>query len=540
MKRLISVLMAVVLLLLCPSCTKKGSGKSISYPLSSSPLTLDPQYAGELNAQIVINNTFEGLVRYDAEGKIIPGIAKEWTVSPDGKTYTFTLKEGTEWFCPTVLKSEFGSDFYKRFSSEKVTAHDFVFAFQRAVLPETKSPNAHRLFIIENAAEVYSGEYSENLLGVSAPDNHTLVVRLNEKCDDFLERLTESVFMPCNKDFFNAMNGRYGLSNRHILCNGPFYVSSWDPETSLTVKRNDYYAGEQDVLPASVVFSFDSNKASVSQKLSAGGATAALLPPDYPVPENCISAKKSENSVFGFVFNCKDKYTKSLNVRLALCNSVDRSLFSQGIDGAVPMSGFVPESCSMGSAGYRETVGGRTPHINQNTAAAQAYWRTALAELDKDVIQLTVLCPEWLDTAVRQQLQIWQKTLGISLGITVENKTPEEIEKCVAEGNFQIALSGVESPYENAADFLASFANGGIFRFKSVGYQNAVSALLSAKSYDDIIKNCFSAENFILQNAIIYPLYSRSSNFVVYNEADGIFLIGAENSVSFLGAKRYD
>ena len=207
MKRLISVLMAVVLLLLCPSCTKKGSGKSISYPLSASPSTLDPQFAGELNAQIVINNTFEGLVRYGSDGKIIPGIAEEWSISPDGKTYTFTLKEGTEWFCPTVLKSEFGSDFYKRFSSEKVTAHDFVFAFQRAVLPETKSPNAHRLFVIENASEVYSGIYSENLLGVSAPDDHTLIIKLNEKCDDFLERLTESVFMPCNKDFFNAMNG---------------------------------------------------------------------------------------------------------------------------------------------------------------------------------------------------------------------------------------------------------------------------------------------------------------------------------------------
>ena len=531
--------MAVVLLLLCPSCTKKGSGKSISYPLSASPSTLDPQFAGELNAQIVINNTFEGLVRYGSDRKIIPGIAEEWSISPDGKTYTFTLKEGTEWFCPTVLKSEFGSDFYKRFSSEKVTAHDFVFAFQRAVLPETKSPNAHRLFVIENASEVYSGSYSENLLGVSAPDDNTLIIKLNEKCDDFLERLTESVFMPCNTDFFNAMNGRYGLSNRHILCNGPFYVSSWDSETSLTVKRNSYYAGKQEVMPASVVFSFDGNKSSVSQKLSAGGATAALLPPDYPVPENCISAKKSENSVFGFVFNCSDPVLNLASVRIALCKAVDRSLFTE-TETAQPQSGFVPKSCLIGSDSYRSKVGTQTLCIEQNLNEAQNLWKESLTQLGKETVSLTVLCPEWLDTPVRQQLQIWQKTLGISLGITVENKTPEEIEKCVADGNFQIALTGIESPYENAADFLASFSDGGVFRFRSAGYQNAVTALLSAESYEEAITGCFTAENFILKNAIIYPLYSRSSNFVVYNEADGIYLVGAENSVSFIGAKRYD
>lgn len=531
--------MAVILLLLCPSCTKKGSGKSIAYPLSASPSTLDPQFAGELNAQIIINNTFEGLVRLDPEGNIIPGIAEEWSVSPDGKTYTFILKEGTEWFCPTALKNEFGSDFYKRFSSEKVTAHDFVFAFQRAVMPETGSPKAHRLFVIENAPEVYSGEYSENLLGVSAPDDHTLIIKLTEKCDDFIERLTESVFMPCNEDFFNAMNGRYGLSNRHILCNGPFYISSWDSETSLTVKRNSYYAGKQEVMPASVVFSFDPSKASVAQKLSAGSATAALLPPDYPVPENCTSVRKSENSVFGFVFNCADPVMSVAPLRLALCKSIDRSLFAVQ-ENAPLQSGFVPKSCLVGSDSYRDKVGAQTLCIEQNLTEAETMWKEGLSQLGKSSVSLTVLCPEWLDSSVRQQLQIWQKALGISIGITVENKTPEEIEKCVADGSFQIALTGIESPYENAVDFLASFSDGGVFRFSSVGYQNAVSNLLAADSYDEIIIGCFNAENFILQNAIIYPLYSRSSNFVVYNEADGIYLVGAENSVSFIGAKRYD
>ncbi len=539
MKRLISSLMAVILLFMCTACTPKGSGKSIAYPLSASPSTLDPQFVNDLNAMIIINNTFEGLVRLDAEGKIIPGIASEWEISPDGLTYTFRLKQDTEWFCPTVLKSEFGSEFYKKFSSEKVTAHDFVFAFRRAVMPETNSPSAHRLFVIENAPEIYSGSYSVNLLGVSASDDHTLVIKLTEKRDDFLERLTESVFMPCNEEFFNAMNGRYGLSNRHILCNGPFYISSWDPETSLTVKRNGYYAGEQEVMPASVVFSFDPDKTSVSEKLSSGSATAALLPPDYPIPENCNVIKERENSVFGFIFNCSDGILSNASLRLALCKSIDRNLFKE-TENVKLQSGFVPPSCLIGTDSYRDKVGSQTACIQPDLADSANLWKAGLEEIGKNSVSLTVLCPEWLDAPVRQQLQIWQKNLGISIGITIENKTPEEIRKAVSSGNYQIALSGIESEFENTADFLASFADGGVFRFNSVGYKNAVEALITAETYDKTITGCFSAESFILQNAVCYPLFSRASHFVVYGEADGITVSGAENTVSFIGAKRYD
>lgn len=539
MKRIIAAVAAIILMLMCTACTPKGSGKSIAYPISASPKTLDPQFADDANAKLIINNTFEGLVRLDANGKIIPGIAESWTVSSDGKTYTFKLKKNTEWYCPNALKNEFGKDFYDRFSSEKVTAHDFVFAFQRAVMPETNSPNAHRLFVIENAYEVFYNNYSANLLGATASDDHTLTIKLTEKCDDFLQRLTESVFMPCNKDFFNAMNGRYGLSYKHIICNGPFYISSWDSETSLTVKRNEYYAGEQKVMPASVVFSFDPSKESVAKKLSAGGATAAFLPPDCPVPENGNVVSSSENSVFGFVFNCADPALANSSLRIALCKTIDRSLFVKK-DNATPQSGFVPMSCIVGAASYRDQVGSQTLCIEQDSAQAVSLWKEGLADLGKDSVQLTVLCPEWLDGAVRKQLQIWQKTLGVSIGITIENKSAEDIAKAVAQDDFQIALTGIESAHKNTADFLATFSGGGIFNHKSASYDSIINDLIAAENYDDTIKGCYNAENYVLQNALCYPLYSRSSHFVVNKDADGIIFLGSEATVNFIAAKRYD
>lgn len=539
MKRFLSLILIFAVIFSLSSCSD-GDNKAISYSLSASPATLDPQYATDTASQIVINNTFEGLVRLSSDGEIIPGIAESWNVSGDGLTYTFNLKANTEWYCPSVLKSEFGEDFYNKFSAEKVTASDFVFAMQRAVSPETASPNAHRLFVIENASEIYSGKAEASTLGVSAPQDYTLIIKLHEPCPDMLERLTESAFMPCNEEFFNSMNGRYGLTHRHILCNGPFYVSAWDKESSLSIRRNKYYAGEQAVMPSSVNFSFDYDAQTIAGKISSAAASAALLPPDCEAPENSVVVKENPNSVFGFIFNCSDSRLKNTNLRLALCSSIDRSLFSQEQNNTVPMSGFVPQSCFAGSVNYREAIGNQTPQINSGVSAAAAYWKVALSELNTDKISLTVLCPEWLDTPVRRQLQIWQQTLGINLGITIETKTPEEIQAAVRSGNFQIALAGIESSYDSAVDFLASLRNGGAFRFSSEEYGRIIDRLLTVEDDKELLSGCLTAETYILQQALCFPLYSRSSRFVMHEEIEDITIVNSESSVSFINAKRYD
>ena len=540
MRRFLSVILAIAMLFSLASCSKRGDNGTIYYSLSKSPSTLDPQYAGDTEAHIIINNTFEGLVRRSADGSLIPGIAQSWTVSPDGLIYTFILKPDTEWYCPISIKSEFGEDFYNKFSSEKLTANDFVFAMQRAVSTETNSPSAHRLFIIENAAEIHAGNADVSSLGATAPDSTTLIIKLTEPCDDFLDRLTESVFMPCNEEFFNATAGRYGLSNRHMLCNGPFYVSSWDSESALTIRRNNFYAGEQTVLPSLVNFDFDYNVETIGNEISIGNVSGAFMPPDSPVPENSVIAKSNPNSVFGFFFNCSDTYLSNANLRIALSSSIDRNLFAQAPENSEITDGFVPKNCSAGSLNYRDAVNGQTPKINYNPTVAKEFWETGLSEIDKDKIQLTVLCPEWLDDAVRNQLQVWQRTMGISLGITIENKTPAEIRSAVSKGNYQIALTGTESAYSSAVDFLASFNDGGMFRFRSDDYSVIIDRLLTVKSDDELLGGCFTAENYILQQAICYPLYSRSSFFVTSEDVENIAVFDSESSISFIGTKRFD
>ena len=107
------------------SCSRDdGTDKAISYSLTDEPKNLDPQMASDNNSLLVIRNIFEGLTRFDQNGSIIPGVAEDWTASPDFTEYTFRLRKNAVW-----------SDENKT----PVTAHDFVFAWRRALDPATKS-----------------------------------------------------------------------------------------------------------------------------------------------------------------------------------------------------------------------------------------------------------------------------------------------------------------------------------------------------------------------------------------------------------------
>lgn len=92
------VLSAVLLLPALAGCSKKtGAEKDLAYPIDGEPVCLDPQIAADETAKLVTGNCFEGLVRLDESGAIVPGAAQRWDVSADGRTYTFHLREGMKW-----------------------------------------------------------------------------------------------------------------------------------------------------------------------------------------------------------------------------------------------------------------------------------------------------------------------------------------------------------------------------------------------------------------------------------------------------------
>lgn len=128
-----------------------------------------------------------------ADGEIVPDLSESWTISSDGKTYTFQIKDGL------TYKAVKGAS-----TDHTITAEDFVFAFRRIFQPQTNSPYAVEFAALENSAAVLAGTADASTLGVSAAGPLTLVFRLSEKDDNFLAKLTLPGAMPCDEAFLRA------------------------------------------------------------------------------------------------------------------------------------------------------------------------------------------------------------------------------------------------------------------------------------------------------------------------------------------------
>ena len=125
LRRLLSALLVACMLLVFPSCGQQkneAADKIIKYYVDQEPQTLDPQVATDSSAVLTIGALYEGLARLDQNGKATPGVAESWNANDAATVFTFHLRENAVW-----------SD------GQPVTAADFVFAFRRALAPQTKS-----------------------------------------------------------------------------------------------------------------------------------------------------------------------------------------------------------------------------------------------------------------------------------------------------------------------------------------------------------------------------------------------------------------
>ncbi len=171
-----------------------------------------PHYDGHRTtwspASDIINMMQDTLVALDWDGRtVLPYLAKSWDVSPDGKTYTFKLRDDVQ-FC----------------SGKRFTSEDVVYSFKRLKNPETKAPYAWR-----------AGDIKE----LRALDAHTIAYELTEPYSDLLLQLAMYTNAIHNKDSVEKLGKDYGING--IDGTGPWCFVSWQPRTEILLKRHDAY-----------------------------------------------------------------------------------------------------------------------------------------------------------------------------------------------------------------------------------------------------------------------------------------------------------
>lgn len=536
------VLSIAFLLSALAGCSKDtGAGKKLAYPIDGEPVCLDPQIAADDTARLVVGNCFEGLVRVNETGGIVPGAAQRWDVSSDGLIYTFHLRANMRWHIADADELEELLGEGKTLDST-LDAHDFAFGLTRALLPETGIAEAKALYAIENAQQVHRGTASPEQLGIRVVDSNTLEIRLARTDSNFLYALALPLSMPCDEAFFQATAGRYGLERKYLICNGPFYLSQWSHEKSLLLRQNPEYQGETAVSPASVSLSINTDEQSRLERLQEGRYDAAPLTQaqvDTLREGSGITLQEVKNITWALCFNAGSPLLKDVNLRIALCQGLNRSALEPAEDLREAAQGFVPAFCTIGDKNYRETAGA-IGRLAYNADDARSRWENALGSLGQESASLTVLCAQEHAEMLRRMIQNWQSALGITLMLQLETVERPELRTRVESGDYEIAFAPVEAAGSSAVNFLSRFAsgaNGNLLNYSSEAYNKLIASMNTA-SAEQLPGLCKQAEEHLIQNGLVYPLYAESSFCAMAANVSGITLRALDGSVSFLKGER--
>jgi len=296
--------------------TRLAASQVVNRGLDAMPRTLDPSLSVDTTGQDVIGDLFEGLTTLSMSGQVVPGVATAWTVSADGKTWTFHLRPNARWS-----------------NGDPVTAADFVYAWRREVDPKTGAEYAGALSPIVNALAIATGQAPVDSLGVTAVDPLTLRVSLEAPTPYLPFLLADNYLQPLHR----ATIERYGESwtrPGHMVSNGPFELEALIVGDRITLVKNPFYWDAAHVHLTRVTY-YPLDAGPQLDRYLAGGLdfTSGFVSSQYHWLVSHLGSQVMIGPYFGTVmlaFNViGPPFEHNRDLRLALSMAIDRKILAE-------------------------------------------------------------------------------------------------------------------------------------------------------------------------------------------------------------------
>ena len=354
-----------------PAGTKLAPEQTLVKGNGSEPATLDPHKTEGTVESNILRDLFEGLVTSGPKGETLPGVAESWETK-DNKHFVFHLRKDAKWS-----------------NGEPVTAHDFVFAFQRAVDPKTGSPYAWYMELptIVNASAIIAGKKPADTLGVKASDDYTFEVQLEKAIPYFVSMLSHTTTYPVPKAVIEKFGDKW-TQPANMVSNGAYKLKGWVVNERVDVERNpNYWNNAKTVVEKVTYLPIQSTNAELNRYL------AGELDITYNMPiERFKQMKKehpSEVQVSGYVgtyyytFNTKRKPYDDVRVRTALTYAIDRNVIADKVMEGLGISR-IPGICmrsprSAAPCSGTTTISARRPLASMVRMKPAMSFRTMLA-----------------------------------------------------------------------------------------------------------------------------------------------------------------
>lgn len=297
-------------------------------PLTDNPETLDPALFTGVDAEGVARRIFSGLVRFDSDLRPAPDIAEEWQISPDGLTYTFRLRRGVRFH-----------------NGRELVAEDVRYSLERLLRPDTGSHRAWVATPIAGASALRQGR-AEHLSGLSTPDEHTVVITLEEPCTAFLSHLAMGNAMIVPREEVEKPGTPFG---RRPVGTGPFRFVRWNDNSEILLLRNEEYYGGPARL-AGLRFRIIKDPLVAYREYLAGNLEHCAVPEGYLdlIMHGDHAAEMRSvptlSTYYVGITMAREPYGSNVHLRRALNYAVDRKFLCEKVLGGshVPARGVLP------------------------------------------------------------------------------------------------------------------------------------------------------------------------------------------------------
>lgn len=459
-KKMLAIFLSAALFVTAFAGCGKKKADGITVQIGPNPETLDPALNSAVDGGNMLITLFETLLIIDQDNKVQPGQAEKYEVSPDGLTWTFTMRDGLKWSDGTDLN-----------------AKDFEYTFKRIADTNVAAPYAETVIgMIEGYKDAIDSKNPEKLNVKASDDGKTLTIKLAYPCSYFDKIVAFGTMSPVQKATVEKNGDSWATKPETYVCNGPYTITEWTPSEKIVCKKNENYKGGWDsskIVNDKLTFLLLEDS-SASYTAYTGG-TAQLIK-DVPTEEipTLKKDKKDEFNVdpilgtYYLSMNLNKAPFNNKNVRKALSLAIDRDYVAN----TVMQGTYTPAYNYVGTGvddvdpgkfleNSKAANGGKT-YISEDYKANLEEAKKALAEAGypegKGFPTITYSTNDiGYHKALAEYLQQVYKDLGITMNIDIvdwSSFTPKR-----RAGEYEMARNGWVMDYNDASNMIELFTS---------------------------------------------------------------------------------
>jgi len=485
-KSLVLVSVFLIIAMCLAGCNGGGGGTPademvIRYNVGTEPETMDVHLSTGIPEASIMLQIYEGLTRMDADGHPQAALAKDWDISPDGKEYTFHLRE-----------SKFAN-------GDPVTAHDFEWSWKRALDPALAADYAYMLYPIKGAEAYNAGSGSLNDVGIEAVDDLTLKVTLVGPTPYFLSLAAFKTYYPLHRATVEADSEGWHLDVGTIIGNGPFKLTKW-AEGQMEFVPNENYWDAGAVKADRLIFTMVENESTELTMFENGEIDMTHSVPGPEIPR--LQSMREYHvlpylGTYYYMFNTEKEPFNDIRVRKALTMAIDRKAICENVTqgGQLPAFAYVPPGIPEPNGDdFREKGGDYyTEDIEEaKRLLAEAGYPNGEGFPAFEILYNT---SEFHMTVAEAIQEMWKVNLGIT-NVTLTNQEWGTYLNSRDEGDFTVARAGWIGDYNDPNTFLDMWTTGN-------GNNNS---RFSDADYDRLVAECLVEDDMNVRNAKLHEL----------------------------------